>query len=126
MIDASGCKKSRLIDSLGIYRLLDKMPGLIGMTKMTLPHVVEWLDKWAKTPGYSGFVMLAESHISIHTFPDSEYVFIDIFSCREFDVDKAKKMLTDFFGAKKARVHLVHRGMDFAKEQEQLAVPLVN
>ncbi|MBI2139868.1 hypothetical protein HYU14_03015, partial [Candidatus Woesearchaeota archaeon] len=48
MIDASGCKKSRLIDSLGIYRLLDKMPGLIGMTKMTLPHVVEWLDKWAK------------------------------------------------------------------------------
>ena len=39
--------------------------------------------------GISGFVMIAESHISVHTFPDQDYVFIDIFSCRPFDTDAA-------------------------------------
>lgn len=31
--------------------------------------------------GLTGFVLLAESHISIHTWPEMDYVAIDIFSC---------------------------------------------
>lgn len=116
-IDASGCDRSRLIDQLFIYRLLDELPPKIGMTKMTLPYVVEWLDKWAKTPGFSGFVMLAESHISVHTFPDSDYAFIDIFSCREFDVKKATKLLVEAFGAKKVTINMIKRGLDFNRAQ---------
>lgn len=116
-IDASGCDRAKLTDQLHIYRLLDELPAKIGMTKMTLPYVVEWLDKWAETPGYTGFVMLAESHISIHTFPDSDYVFIDIFSCRNFDVDQAKQVLIDAFGAKKATVNIVQRGLDFPRPE---------
>ena len=122
-IDASGCDRATLVNQLAIYRLLDELPGKIGMTKMTLPYVVEWLDKWAATPGFSGFVMLAESHISLHTFPDSDYVFIDIFSCRMFDVEKATKLLVDAFGAKKVTVNVVHRGLDFPRPEcaEQIA-----
>ena len=33
----------------------------------------------------SGFVLIAESHITIHTFPERGYVNVDIFSCRAFD-----------------------------------------
>lgn len=121
-IDASGCDRKKLVNQLAIYRLLNELPARIGMTKMTLPYVVEWLDKWATTPGYSGFVMLAESHVSIHTFPDSDYVFIDIFSCRGFDVEKAKKLLLNAFGAKKATVNLVQRGMDFPRPMKVVEI----
>ena len=31
--------------------------------------------------GITGFILLAESHVSIHTWPESDYVAIDIFSC---------------------------------------------
>lgn len=117
IIDAGGCDRAKLVDQTYLYRLLNELPGKIGMTKMTLPHVVEWLDKWAETPGFSGFVMLAESHISLHTFPDSDYVFLDIFSCRDFDVESAKKMLIEAFGAKKVTVNLVQRGLDFPKPE---------
>jgi len=31
--------------------------------------------------GLTGFILLAESHISIHTWPELDYVAIDIFTC---------------------------------------------
>ena len=35
--------------------------------------------------GYSTFVMIAESHLSIHTFPELNYVSFDCYSCKDFD-----------------------------------------
>ncbi|MBL7054328.1 adenosylmethionine decarboxylase [Candidatus Woesearchaeota archaeon] len=114
-IDASGCNQKRLTNHALIYDLLNQLPGRIGMTKMTLPYVVKWMDKGAKVPGISGFVMIAESHISVHTFPEKDYVFIDVFSCMNFNVKQAIKLLVDFFGAKKNTTKIVARGMDFPR-----------
>lgn len=124
-LDLSGCNRTALTDMQLIYTLLDTLPGKIGMTKMTLPHVVEWLDKWADTPGYSGIVMLAESHIALHTFPDSDYVFIDIFSCRHFDVDQAVSLFVEVFKPKHIVRNVIARGLNFPrapKIREELKV----
>ncbi|MAG91835.1 adenosylmethionine decarboxylase [Candidatus Woesearchaeota archaeon] len=113
-IDASGCDKRKLASYSLVYDILNKLPDRIGMTKMTLPYVAKWLDKFASgTEGMSGFVMIAESHISIHTFPDQDYVFMDIFSCRSFNTDKAIKYLVGAFGAKKFKTNILKRGLDF-------------
>ena len=122
-IDASGCNWKKLTDQNLIYRLLNGLPEKIGMTKMTLPHVVEWLDKGAKIPGISGFVMIAESHISVHTFPEKDYVFIDVFSCVNFEVKKAIKLLIDFFEAKKNTTKIVTRGVDFPRHSATSLYP---
>ena len=34
-----------------------------------------------KPHGVSGFIMISESHLSIHTWPESGYVAIDVFTC---------------------------------------------
>ncbi len=39
--------------------------------------------------GVSGVVVLAESHISIHTWPEKDYAAIDIFMCGECDPNNA-------------------------------------
>ena len=113
-IDASGCDKRKLASYSLVYDILNDLPGKIGMTKMTLPYVAKWLDKFANgTEGISGFVMIAESHISIHTFPDQDYIFMDIFSCRSFDTEKAIKYLISSFGARKYETHVLKRGLSF-------------
>ena len=113
-IDASRCSSQKLTSVPLVYDILDRLPEKIGMTKMTLPYVVKWLDKFSEgTPGISGFVMIAESHISIHTFPDQDYVFMDIFSCKEFDAEKAIKNLISAFDAKKYEKNIFKRGLDF-------------
>ena len=100
-IDASSCNGKKLTDQSWVYDILNNLPAKLNMNKMTLPHVVKWLDPGATIEGISGFVMIAESHISIHTFPEKDYVFIDVFSCKGFDVDNAVKLLVRAFEAKK-------------------------
>jgi len=114
-IDASNCERKKLVSQSLVYDVLNQLPEKLGMTKMILPHVVKWLDTGAKVPGISGFVMIAESHISIHTFPEKNYVFIDVFSCKNFDVDKAVELLTKVFGAKSHTKKVIKRGLDFPR-----------
>jgi len=118
-IDASQCNRKKLVDQSLVYDILDKLPEKLGMTKMILPHVVKWMDSGATIPGLSGFVMIAESHVSIHTFPEKDYVFMDIFSCKNFDVDKATELLTGVFGAKKHNKKVIKRGTDFPRSHPE-------
>jgi S-adenosylmethionine/arginine decarboxylase-like enzyme len=39
-------------------------------------------------PGITGFVALAESNITLHTYPEKGYIVLDIFSCKEFDIER--------------------------------------
>lgn len=62
--------------------------------------------------GITGIVLLAESHISLHTWPESNYIAIDIYTCG----DKAKplKALDYFekeFQPKKVEVKEIKRGI---------------
>tara|TARA_Y100000310_G_C20645012_1_gene796042 strand:+ start:867 stop:1268 length:402 start_codon:yes stop_codon:yes gene_type:complete len=118
-IDASQCNRKKLTDQSFVYDILNKLPGKVGMTKMTLPYVVRWLDPGATVEGISGFVTIAESHISIHTFPEKDYVFMDVFSCRNFDVNKAFELLTKVFEAKKFTKKVVKRGIDFPRSHPE-------
>ena len=62
-----------------VHGFLDKLPDEIGMTKINGPHVMTYNGPKEEDWGVSGFVMIAESHISVHTFPDRSYVNIDVF-----------------------------------------------
>jgi S-adenosylmethionine/arginine decarboxylase-like enzyme len=47
--------------------------------------------------GYSTFVMIAESHLSLHTFPESGFLTFDCYSCTGFDHDTAVSVLNACF-----------------------------
>jgi len=66
--------------------------------------------------GVSGFVIIAESHISIHTFPEKGYFSIDIFSCKEFDIPAALEIIKSFFGTEDLEVQTTSRGTEFPRD----------
>ncbi len=120
-LDLRQCEKERLTSVELLWDVLNDLPDVIGMTKIMPPYVVKYTDgKVADDWGISGFVMIAESHISIHTFPDKDYIFIDVFSCRDFDVDKAAKYLINAFKAKKVDRQIMKRGLDFPRNERIL------
>lgn len=118
-IDASRCSRQKLSDISLVYDLLNNLPQKLGMTKMTLPYVVKWLDRGATIDGISAFVMIAESHVSLHTFPEKDYVFMDIFSCKPFDVESAVKYLVNVFESKKFTKKVIIRGQDFPRSHPE-------
>ncbi len=60
--------------------------------------------------GVSGVAVLAESHISVHTWPEIGYGAFDVFMCGDAQPWKAVDVLRDAFGAREVRVKELHRG----------------
>lgn len=62
--------------------------------------------------GVSGVAVLAESHISIHTWPEAGYAALDVFMCGSADPDACIPVLRDAFSAKRVGVNELLRGQD--------------
>ena len=72
--------------------------------------------------GISGVVVIAESHLSIHTWPEYRYAAVDIFSCGDvLQPEVAATYLVEQFAAERTAVVDVQRGMFLNS-----AVPIVN
>ena len=110
------CETSRLDDLDVLYRVLDGLPDRIHMTKIMPPYVLKHADAAGQVTGYSGFVLIAQSHISIHTFPARGLVTADIFSCENFDVEDAIGALRQTFQPKRVEWQLLDRGSEFPRD----------
>jgi S-adenosylmethionine decarboxylase len=62
--------------------------------------------------GVSGVAVLAESHISIHTWPEIGYAALDVFMCGSADPDKCIPVLREAFAAERVGVNELLRGQD--------------
>jgi S-adenosylmethionine decarboxylase len=116
MLDGYGCPYDTLTDLDRIYEFLNQCPDLIHMTKIMPPYAFKYSGKVPQDWGLSGFVLIAESHISIHTFPEKGYLSIDVFSCKDFDVQTAVDFATKVFGITSQEVKIVDRGLEFPRD----------
>ena len=121
-IDGYGADPAKLSDKGLVYGFLDDYPDAIGMTKVASPQVYGYTGKVPHDWGVSGFVIIAESHISVHTFPDKRYVNIDIFSCNDFDVSASLDDVKDVFGVTgEVKTWTMNRSFDHATAREAYA-----
>lgn len=110
VLDAnSGSQK--LNDYTSIKNLLNSIPHVISMTPISKPFITVY-DGGSKKDEYgiSGVILIAESHISIHTYPGKGYFNMDVFSCRKFDYDKAIGFVMKELSVSKISVNKFERG----------------
>lgn len=71
--------------------------------------------------GISGVVVIAESHLAIHTWPEHKFAAVDIFTCGEkVDPWAAHYKLKDLLGASVANIREINRGGDIVANPESL------
>jgi S-adenosylmethionine decarboxylase len=109
IIDGYSSHRELLRDEGFLRKWLEEYPARIGMTRISPPYVIRYigpvLDDW----GISGFVFIAESHIGVHTFAEKDYVNIDVFSCKDFNTDKAVEDFREGFQLSRLRTCLIDR-----------------
>lgn len=118
MIDGYGGNYEKLNSQDMVFRCLNELPEDLGMTKLTVPVVYEAPGNGKKDPGgWSGFVVIAESHISVHTFPGRGFVSIDVYTCKNgLDTRYIEKYFKDIFSLADLEVNFVKRGTRYPTE----------
>ncbi|MBS3132763.1 adenosylmethionine decarboxylase [Candidatus Woesearchaeota archaeon] len=117
-LDFYGCDKKKLSDKKFVHKILSEMPDNLGMNKFSEPQVTEVPSQGQNSfdrGGITGFVILVESHMTIHTFPEDGYASFDIFSCKEFDTRYAADLLMKRLAAAKVETNFITRGREFVK-----------
>lgn len=113
LIDGYSNNSKRLRDEDEIRHFLESYPEQLGLIKLCAPRVLKYDSPNPLDSGISGFVIIAESHLSIHTFPERNYINIDIFSCKSFNSDRVLKDVEEFFYLHHANSWVIDRGLEY-------------
>ena len=103
IIDLFGAK--RLDDLEHIKKTLRRCVEVAGAT---LLHI--HLHHFTPNGGVSGVAVLAESHISIHSWPEARYAAMDIFMCGKAKPERCVPVLREAFRPRQVAVSEILRG----------------
>ncbi len=104
LLDIWGCAEKSLMDEEGVQKvLLDAMKA----ASVTLLH---WHIHRFSPHGVTGFALLKESHISIHTWPELGYAAVDIFSCGKIDPSPVVEVFRNFLQPERMHIRRIIRG----------------
>lgn len=96
------------VEKLSYTTFVEK--ALYAIVKELGLHPVSASFKQFEPVGVTGFILLEESHISIHTWPEHNFAAFDVFSCNAFDEEVVKKVVMDLFQADDVQCQTWKRG----------------
>lgn len=110
IIDLKGCRNlERLSDKRFIESFLLELVGIAKMKAITKPNVLYYEHEEKEESGVTGFVIISDSHISIHTYPFKKSLYLDLFSCKIFDSKKIVGYIKGIFQPESITDKLVKR-----------------
>lgn len=108
LIDIYECDYNKMEDMEYIKKMMFELASILktNIRKITFEKFEPY--------GISGVLIISESHITIHTWPEYRYVGIDIFTCsKKIEYNSAIEFLLEKLGTKKYEVKEIHRGKIF-------------
>lgn len=106
--------KHVLADLYGARALFDPLPAKDILSRAARAAGASVLEvnthDFGKREGFTGVALLAESHISVHTWPEHGYAAIDIFMCGDAEPQRSLKILQDYFAPARSQVQTITRG----------------
>ena len=105
LVEAHGCDPAALADVDALRALFAALVADLGLHPVGEPL-------WHKFPGpggVTGLVLLAESHLTVHTFPEHGSLCLNLFCCRPRPGWDFAEHLRERFGAELVQVRALTR-----------------
>lgn len=100
IIDLYDCLPNVLSSKILIAEWMNNSIEMTNMTAVGKPIIEQFAGENPLDNGITAAQTLAESLISIHTYPREKAVYIDIFSCRPFNTDNLYKYSQVYFNGR--------------------------
>ncbi len=112
MIDGYFGSKEKLNSKELVEKAIRDVTVLCEMKMLAEPVVYFAEPNHIKDPGgWSGYVVIQESHVSVHTFPGRGFVSIDVYTCKNgMEKDKICDFFKEVFELKELEINFVKRG----------------
>lgn len=107
LLDLYGCDEAILKDE---GRLKTALVAAAQAAEATI--LTEHFHTFSGAGGVTGVLLLAESHISIHTWPEHRFAAIDAFICGGMKLEEVKEILCSELAAERVDWTVVNRGSD--------------
>ena len=104
LLDLSGI--GRWLDPASVESLLRRAAAACGASVLSV-HVHPFGPAHALT----GVAVLAESHITLHCWPELDYIALDVFVCGACRPEPAIAVLVDGFAARRHAARVIERGL---------------
>ena len=105
LLELSGCESDLLREVKPVEKAIKEILTQAGAT------VIQWDFKQFEPHGVSGVVIIAESHLTIHTWPEHNYAAIDVFTCGSKAIpNKVSQLCSQFFKATHVEEKIIPRG----------------
>lgn len=106
IIDAYGCDPDRLRDPAAIGALLDEVVRVLELHVVAPPQ----RHQFPAPGGVTAMYLLSESHLTIHTFPESGVATLDLYCCRPRAALDWAALCARALGAERVTVRELRRG----------------
>ncbi len=104
ILELYGCPAELLSQPNEIQQVMESVAAIMNATvvKSTFHHF--------SPLGVSGVVIIMESHLTIHTWPEYGYAAVDIFTCGILDIEAGVRLLEQELKASKMKQQMIERG----------------
>ena len=101
ILDCSNCDKAKITSEKNLKAFIKNLVDSIDMKAYGEPNIV-WFGS-GKTTGYTLIQLIETSDVTGHFVDETGEAYIDIFSCKDFDIEVAKKVVKKYFNPKKIK-----------------------
>jgi S-adenosylmethionine decarboxylase len=108
ILECHGCDSISLKDQDYLERIMVESAEMAGAEVL---H--SYFHKFDQGEGITGVVALAESHISIHTWPEYRYMAIDVFMCGECDPHDSFNYIITNMDIESYNINCIERGVEY-------------
>ncbi|VAX36800.1 S-adenosylmethionine decarboxylase proenzyme, prokaryotic class 1B [hydrothermal vent metagenome] len=105
LVELIGCQAKKL------EQVEDVRKVLMEAAKKSKAKVIKEFFHQFEPRGVTGIILIAESHFSIHTWPEDSYAAFDVLTCGEMDAQAAIEVLKKNFQAQRINVRVMDRGI---------------
>jgi len=113
ILDASGCSAKRIGSSTVIKNFTNDLVKRIDMKAYGEPQIV--MFGTGNKKGYTLIQLIETSNIAGHFVEENNTMYLDVFSCKDFDAEIVKELVGEYFDAKKFNTRVLLRQAPFEK-----------
>jgi S-adenosylmethionine decarboxylase len=112
LLDCSACDKNAITDKVVLELLVNTLVERIDMVAYGEPQLLHFGHNEVHLEGWTVLQFIETSNILAHFNDHTGEGYIDIFSCKEFDIDTAVQTVEEFFAPHKIRKTFITRQAD--------------